>query len=193
MNRLLLVALVPLLVVACRPKFDRGPLQPGDSALATERIQPILDPDSPSDPPPPPVDTLSQMQIGGVQADLSDIVVRVRYYLDEKGTRGWVDFPQDNQPPGVTVDSAARIIIHRQSIGGVGTLQIRGAAGTVDVDLTKVSGPGTVIAGRCKKDQRRAGACATIMFKELQWTPTGGQPQTERGSLEIGIPAGGRR
>jgi hypothetical protein len=180
--------LLALSVVACRSRFDNGPLQPGDTALATEPIAPILFPDD-GEPPPPPIDTLSEMRIGGVSAELTDLIVRVRYYLDQKGTRGWVDFPTDNQPPGVRVDSAARIIIHGQKIGGTGTLQISDSAGVVDIDLSQIGGEGTVIAGRCRKEDRSAGgACATITFKQVRWAPTGGQPTTTTASLDVGVP-----
>jgi len=192
MTRKLLLAVLPL-VVACRPKFDVGPLKAGDSTRATETIEFINNPgDHP--PPPPPIDTLSQLTMGGLQgADFSDLILRARYNLDEKGTRGWLDFPPDNQPPGVRVDSSARIIIHGKKIGGAGTIQITGVAGTVDINLERVSGSGSAIAGRCKSENDRKGACATIRFKDVTWTPKGGQSSPQPGTLEVGVPRPGGR
>ena len=130
------------------------------------------------------------MRVGETTADLADVKVRVRYYLDDNGERGWIAFPPGNQPPGVSIDSTTRIIIHGKKIGGAGVIRISTASGTIDVDLGRhITGDGTVIAGKCKKDESQVGACATVSFNGIQYTPAGGQPSTRTAKLEVGVPA----
>lgn len=205
--------------IACRAsQRDDGPLRAGDTALATESIQSFMSPGD-GEPPPPPIDTLSELRIETTALDsaVADttktdttktdttataaalttttstdtvaMTLRVRYYLDEAGEHGWIAFPRDNQPPGVTVDSAARIIIHGQKIGGTGAIQITTAQGRVDIDLGQVGGAGTAIAGRCKRDERQVGACASVAFKGVRFTPSGGQASDRPAKLEVGVPA----
>jgi hypothetical protein len=194
MRRLLLVLAG---VTACRTSaMERGPMLEGDERIIRETIAPALI-GEPGEPPPPPIDTLSSLRVAPMGAALvapGDTAsaapaagIRARYYLREDGKRGWIAFPQSIQPAGVTVDSAARIIIRDGRMGGAGTITVRDARGTLVIDLGKhLRGAGSEIRGSCGARRPGRGACATLVFEGVAFTPASGAPRTERLELEIG-------
>jgi len=185
-------------LVACRTmSADRGPLRAGDDVIARERIERQVRDDDGA-PPPPPVDTLSMIRLSTVPAAAAPgaaaratpapraLGLRARYYLREDGTRGWIAFPQELQPTGVTVDSAARVVIRDGRIGGAGTITLRDERGTLVLDLATLRGAGSEIGGSCGPRQPGRGACATLVFEGASYIPANGAARTERVALEIG-------
>ncbi|HYD51524.1 MAG TPA: hypothetical protein VEA99_02810, partial [Gemmatimonadaceae bacterium] len=152
----------------------------------------------------PPVDTLSTLFLSAPAADDTTGVpgaalrapttrrlgIRARYYLREDGKRGWIAFPAALQPTGVTVDSTARIIIRDGRMGGAGTITVRDERGTLAIDLSRhLRGAGSEIRGSCGGARPGRGACATLVFEGVPYTPANGPPRTERIELAIGAPS----
>ena len=181
-----------LLLLACRTSFDPGPLRAGDERLALHRAA-IVQP-SDAAPPPPPVDTLALLRlrpVGGAASSAGRALgVRARYHMAADGRRGWIAFPQERQPTGVTADPAARIVIHDGRIGGVGTLTLRDERGTLVIDLGRhLRGEGSEIRGGCRGASPTHGACATLAFDGVPYAPASGAARDERFQLMIGAPS----
>jgi hypothetical protein len=197
------VAAALILLQGCRASAaERGPLLPGDEELARERIESNIIQDG--EPPPPPIDTLASLRLAPSAAVASVVDpnapavptttvtpttgIRARYYLREDGKRGWISFPRELQPAGVTVDSAARIIIRDGKIGGAGMIIVRDSRGTLTIDLSQhLRGIGTEISGRCGPPRPGRGSCATLVFDGVPFTPVNGPPSTQRVQLDIGV------
>ena len=182
MRRLTLLVGAVALIAACgrKDKAADSTAATNDSASAGVSTLKTM---SPSDPPPPRIDTSAAMFVGGASAAAgatAEDSTLVNFSYDTAGTGFKATFSTRDS---TSVDGAS-LTGSGSTITGTGKITAKVKNGTVVVDLSKGIAPNSNM-GRCS-NPRGQGKCGRVSFDSAQFTPKNGRAQTRKVRIDLG-------